>query len=169
MVGSTAWTYDNTLLSTASAAQNASVMVVRLMTGDRLPGTQKLYDAEILFNISQFANLYLAAAECCRNISLQYATQVDIVQGELKTNYSNMTKVFMDRAAVLESRGMARGGAMPYAGGISQQDKDNYVADPDRVVPQFNLKMQDNLSDPVGPVGNETPGNPSPAGGGPNV
>lgn len=167
MATSTAWTYDNTLLSTSTA--NADVMVVRLMTGDRLPGNQKLYDAEILFNISQFANLYLAAAECCRNISLQYATQVDIVQGELKTNYSNMTKVFNDRAALLESRGMARGGAMPYAGGISVQDKENYVADTDRVVPNFNIGMQDNLSDPVSPVGNETPGNPAPGGGGQNV
>lgn len=168
MVGSTAWTYDNSLLSTASASSNESVMVVRLMIGDRQPGNQKLYDAEILYNIGQFANLYLAAAECCRNISLAYATQVDIVQGELKTNYSNITKVYDARAALLESRGMARGGAMPYAGGISVQDKANYVADVDRVMPQYNLGMDDNLS-PVGPVGNETPGNPAPGGGGQNV
>src|SRR6266550_2686922 len=101
MVGSTAWTYDNTLLSTSTA--NANVMAVRLMIGDRLPGRQLLYDSEILFNISQFANLYLAAAECARNISLQYATQVDLVQGELKTNYSQITKMFADRAVMLES------------------------------------------------------------------
>lgn len=166
MVGSTAWTYDNTLLSTSTA--NVDVMTVRLMIGDRLPGRQLLYDAEILFNISQFANLYLAAAECARNISLQYATQVDLVQGELKTNYSQITKMFAERAAMLESRGMARGGAMPYAGGISVQDKQNYVADPDRVVPNFNIGQQDNFS-PVTPVGNETPGNPAPGGGGQNV
>ena len=167
MTGSTAWTYDNSLLSTATA--NADVAAVRLMIGDRLPGRQLLYDAEILYNVSQFANLYLAGAECCRNISLQYATQVDLVQGELKTNYSQITKMFADRAAMLETRGMARGGAMPYAGGISQQDKTNYVQDTDRVVPNFGIGMQDNLSDPVGPVGNETPGNPAPGGGGQNV
>lgn len=167
MTGSTAWTYDNSLLSTATA--NADVMTVRLMIGDRLPGRQLLYDAEILFNIGQFANLYLAAAECARNISLQYATQVDLVQGELKTNYSQITKMFAERAAMLESRGMARGGAMPYAGGISVQDKNNYVQNTDRVVPNFNIGMDDNLSSPVGPVGNETPGNPAPGGGGQNV
>lgn len=158
MVTSTAWTYDNSYLSTAPA--NASVMAVRLMIGDRQPGNQKLFDAEILYNISQFENLYLAAAECCRNISLGYATQVDIVQGELKTNYSNMTKVFMDRAAWLESRGMARGGAMPYAGGISVQDKINYQDNTDRVTPAFNVGQDDNLTDPVGPVGQQTPTSP---------
>jgi hypothetical protein len=167
MVGSTAWTYDNTLLSTSTA--NADVMAVRLMIGDRAPGAQKLYDAEILYNVQSFANLYLAAAECCRNISLTYAIQVDQVQGELKTNYSNITKVYADRAVMLESRGMARGGAMPYAGGISQQDKTNFVQNLDRVTPQYNLGMMDNLSDPVQPVGQETPGNPAPGGGGQNV
>jgi hypothetical protein len=166
MASSTAWTYDNTLLSTSTA--NADVMAIRLMIGDRLPGRQLFYDAEILYQISQFANLYLAGAELCRNLSLQYATQVDIVQGELKTNYSQITKMFAERAAILESRGMAIGGAMPYAGGISVADKQSYVDDTDRVMPQYDLGMTDNLSDPVGPVGQQTPGNPAPGGGGPS-
>lgn len=164
MTSSTAWTYDNSLLSTAAA--NANLMAVRLMIGDNRPGDQLMYDSEILFNIANFANLYLAGAECCRNLALRYARTVDSVQGELKTNYSQITKMYSEKAATLESRGMARGGAMPYAGGISVTDKQNYVADVDRVTPQFNIAMQDNLNSPVGPVGNETPGNPAPGGGG---
>ena len=50
---------------------------------------------------------------------------------------------------------------MPYVGGVSVTDKAAQVTDPDRVTPQFNIGMQDNLL-PVGVgSGNETPGNPS--------
>jgi len=59
---------------------------------------------------------------------------------------------------------MAIGGASVYAGGISQADKTAQLQDLDRVTPQFNLMMDDNLIVPVGPVGNETPGNPASTG-----
>lgn len=157
---STNWSYDVSLFSTSTG--NIGTMIVRRYVGDVLTNDQQLQDAEINYAISTYANYFLAAAECARWISAQYSRKVDVVQGELKTNYSNQAKAYNERAIDLEQRGMARaGGAMPYAGGISVTDKSDQLADPDRVTPQFNIGMDDN-SLPVGfGSGNETPGNPS--------
>lgn len=157
---STAWTYNSALFSTSTASSNT--MIVRRLIGDVLVGDQQLQDGEINYAVAQFANLWLAGAECCRWISAQYSRKVDLVQGELKTNYSMQATAYGLRARELTEQGMGRGaGAMPYAGGISASDKGAVVSDPDRVTPQFNIGMQDNLI-PTG-VGsaNETPGNPS--------
>lgn len=154
---STAWTYDGTLLSTSTAVANT--MIVRRLVGDVLPGDPQVTDGEINFAISEYANLYLAGAEVSRWIAAQYSRKVDLVQGELKTNYSQQAKAYTARAVDLETRGMASGGLTAYAGGISQADKDNQVNDADRVPPQFVIGMTDDLL-PVGPVGNETPGSP---------
>lgn len=162
---STNWTYDTSLYSTSTASMGT--MIVRRYIGDVLANDQQLQDVEINYAITEYSNYYLAAAECARWIAAQYSRKVDVVQGELKTNYSNQAKAYTERAIELEQRGMARGGgAMPYAGGISVEDKGQQIADPDRVTPQFNIGMDDNPL-PVGfGSGNETPGNPSGGNGG---
>lgn len=45
---------------------------------------------------------------------------------------------------------------MPYAGGISVMDKEMQEQDTDRVQPQFNIGLDDNLNMPFGPAGNQT-------------
>jgi hypothetical protein len=57
-------------------------------------------------------------------------------------------------AAQFENDAKARGGALPYAGGISVSDKQTTAQNTDRVAPQFNLGMDDNQL-PVSSVGNE--------------
>jgi hypothetical protein len=54
----------------------------------------------------------------------------------------------------MEARGSARGGVILgiYAGGISIQDKNTQQQDPDRVRPQFQLRMFDNYIVPLPPV-----------------
>jgi hypothetical protein len=137
-------------------------MVVRRMIGDVLTNDQQLQDTEINYAVSQYANLYLAAAECARWISAQYSRKVDTVQGEIRTLYSAQQRAYAQRAVDLEQRGMSRGaGAMPYAGAMTVADKGAQIADTSRVAPQFNVGMQDDLI-PVGVgSGNETPGNPA--------
>lgn len=152
------WNYDPSTIS--SSTMTADGMVVRRLIGDVLAGDQQLADAEIMLALSQYPNRYLAGAECCRWISAQYSRKVDLVQGELKTNYSQQAKSYADRARELQDMGMSRGaGAMPYTGGISVSDKDTNEADTDRVAPQFNIGMDDNLL--LGTVGNQTPNFPS--------
>lgn len=157
---STTWTYQSTLLSTAANTSNTAI--VRRMVGDVLINDQQLQDAEVNYAISVYSNLYLAAAECARWISAQYSRKVDTVTGEVRTLYSTQQRAYAQRAIELEQRGMSRGaGALPYAGGISIADKAAQLDDTDRVTPQFNIGMDDNLL-PVGVgSGNETPGNPA--------
>jgi hypothetical protein len=147
---SPAWTYTPALLSTSSLYQ------VRLLVGDILQGDQQMNDAEINFYVTQFSNVNLAAAACCRHLALRFARLVDTVQGTLKTNYSSKSKQYFALGRDLEARGMAT--AIPaYAGGISVQDVQNQTQDTDRVQPQFTIGMTDNLFYPVGPVGVEAP------------
>jgi hypothetical protein len=98
---SPAWTYTPALLSTSSLYQ------VRLLVGDILQGDQQMNDAEINFYVTQFSNVNLAAAACCRHLALRFARLVDTVQGTLKTNYSSKSKQYFALGRDLEARGMA--------------------------------------------------------------
>jgi hypothetical protein len=150
------WSYDVATLATSSKDQ------VRRMIGDVQTGQQQLQDEEVNLSISQFSNIYLAAAQCCRWIAAQYSRDVDTVQGELRTLYSVRQRAYAARAGELQTLGMSRGaGAMPYAGGISGTDKQAQVDDPDRVWPQFNIGMDENLIPLGAGAGNQTPGNPA--------
>lgn len=144
------WTYDPTQLLNGP---NTQLMQVRYLIGDTMPGKQQVQDEEILFSISQYPNVNAAAAQVCRALAAKYATQVDLVQGELKTNYSQMSRRYAQIAADLERRGLT---VVPIAGGVSLTDKANVAQDTDRVPPDFNRGQFDDLL-PVGPVGQQTP------------
>lgn len=129
-------------------------MQVRRLIGDVLPGDQQTQDEEITWAIGRYSTIYGAAAECARNLGFQLARQVDLVQGELKNNYSQRSRQYFALAKDLEIRGQR--GVMPYAGGISIADKTTNVEDTDRVPPEFVRHQFDDLL-PVGPVGEQTP------------
>lgn len=142
------FTYDVGQLSTSQ------LMQVRLLIEDTVPNDQLLQDEEITFILSRYNNTSSACAEACRTIAMKYARQVDLVQGQLKTNYSQRSKIYVARAADFEARGLA--GVLPYAGGISASDKQSVAEDTDRVAPDFNRGQFDDLL-PVGPEGQQTP------------
>lgn len=142
------WNYSPALLGTST------LMQIRRLIGDVLAGDQQIQDEEINWTAGRYATIYGAAAECCRNLGVQFARQVDTVQGELKTNYSNRSKQYFALARDLEVRGQR--GLLPYAGGISASDKDTVAENSDRVPPAFNRGQFDDLL-PVGPVGEQTP------------
>lgn len=153
---SSVWTYDPSQIANSTRYQ------VRRLVGDVIAEDPQILDAEVDFFITQRANAYGAAAECCRSIAAQYSRKVDTTTpGELVTHFSTQQKAYAQRAVELEARSSALGaGAMPYAGGISISDKINVQADTDRVQPSFNIGLMDNITIPVGPVGNETPTQP---------
>jgi hypothetical protein len=128
---------------------------VRDMIGDVRQSDQLLQDQQILAQIAIYSNVFLAAAGCCRSIAAFYGRDVDLVEGQLKTNWSNRTRMYRQLAIDLEQRGMSRGGAAAYAGGISLTDKQNNVANTDRTPPQFVIGMFDDLL-PESPVGHQT-------------
>lgn len=142
------WTYD------AGQINTSQLMMARYLIGDTIQAKQQLQDEEIQFSLGQYTTIYGACAEMCRSLAMRYATSVDLVQGELKTNYSQISKVYAARAADFEMRGLR--GLVPYAGGISINDKANVTQDTDRVPPDFNKGQFDDQL-PVSPVGQQTP------------
>jgi hypothetical protein len=147
------WSYDPTeLVGTAPANK---LNQVRRLIGDTLTNDQQIYDEEITFAITQRASVYGAAADCCRYIAAQFSRKVDTVQGDLRTLYSTQAKAYSMRADELERSALA--GATPYAGAMTNADKESQVEDCTRVSPQFNIGMDDNYL-PVGAAGNVIPG-----------
>lgn len=149
------WTYDPTTLS------DSNVYQVRRLIGDVIPDDQQLDDNEIALAITLWpGNIWMQASECCRWIAAQYSRKVDsTAPGALTTHFSSQASAYSRRADEYERKGMLRspGAAQIYAGGISVSDKQTQELDTDRVSPQFNIGMSDNLLIPTGPVGNETP------------
>lgn len=153
MVGQTPnWTYDD-----GSAATN-DIYLVRDMIGDTTQSDQLLSDQTIFTVLQRWTVVELAAAECCRFIAAKFSRQVDTATGALRNNYSQRVKNYMMLNNDLLQLGYARGGVQAYAGGISVQDKINFVEDTDRVPPNFMIAMFDNLL-PESPVGHQANSN----------
>lgn len=146
------WTYDDG----SSAAED--IYDVRELIGDTAPGDQQLSDQSIFNVLGRYSNNYMAAADCAKRISAKYARQVDVVQGEMKTNYSMRAKAYMTLSRSLLTDGIVRGGATGYMGGISISDKMDAVSDTDRVPPNFLIAMFDNML-PTSPVGQQANAN----------
>jgi hypothetical protein len=156
------WTYNPASIATSGLTQ------VRRLIGDVITTDQQIADEEINFALTQRSSIYGTAADCCRYIAAQYSRKADVIVqspqgGALKTNYSQQAKSYLAMAAQFENISVSRGGALPYAGGISVTDKQNAEADTDRVAPQYNIGMEDNWL-PEGIVGNELPSD-APSGG----
>ena len=150
-----AWTYDPNLISTIPLYQ------VRLLVGDTLSTDQQLMDEEINFQLTQRASIYGAAAECCRSLASKFSRSVDSASGSNKRAYSQMAKAYTTMAIQYDVKAALEGAGIPYAGGISISDKLNQEMNNDRVPPQFNIGMDENLL-PIGPAGNETEDNANP-------
>lgn len=147
------WTYDPALIGGVDAT--ALMMQVRTLIADVNVGDQQLWDQQITFALGQEANnIYLAAADCCRQLAAKYSRDVDTTQGELHRTYSARQRAYATRADELEQKGRSRSKGAGYAGGISKTDRDLRVQDADRVVPQFMIGLTDNWF-PVAPVDNQ--------------
>ena len=142
------WSYDLTTLSTNKMTQ------VRLMVGDTVSTSPQMQDEEIIFMLTQRGSAYGAAAEICRALSAKLSREADTVDKDLRTMLSSRAKAYASRARELEIQAKARGGGLPYAGGISINDKISQELNTDRVNPSFQREMDTNYV-PVAPIGNE--------------
>ena len=149
------WTYNPAQLNTNKVYQ------VRRLIGDTKYAEQQMQDQEIQWYVDNYGNAWLAAANCARALAAEFSRLVDTVQGELRTLYGQKAKNYLVTASQLELQGKGRSGPFVYAGGISQTDKEQQVENTDRVAPQFNIEMFDNLL-PTGPVGHQVPASPLP-------
>lgn len=147
------WNYDVTQL------QEQPIFQARFLIGDTNDNDQQLQDEEIEFTLTLRSSIWGAAAMCCETLAAKLSRKADTVTGELRTLYSAQARAYNARAAYYEQQSAIFGGALPITGGISISDKINQEEDNDRVPPNFNVGMTDNLNQPLPPAGNE-PGVP---------
>jgi hypothetical protein len=153
------WTYLPAQIATSP------LMQVRRLLGDVLASDAQVQDEEINWSLTRW-NIYGATAEMATALAFQLARQVDVVQGELKTNFSARSKQYHALARAMKL--LANISAQPYGGAMSIADKINVQGDPNRPPPDFQRGQFDDRL-PVSPVGEQTqsfglPDTPSPAG-----
>lgn len=129
------WTYSGDPSSTSRDA-------VRFLIGDTDNTSQLVTDEEIAYILTQEGSASSAAARVCRSLAAKYARFMDQSVGDLNISYSQRFKQFSEMAAKLESDASSRTG-IPYAGGISQTDKDSRESDTDRILPVSKVGAHD--------------------------
>jgi len=132
------WTYNTSLIATNNLYQ------VRLLIGDVVIEKPKLQDEEINFALSLRPSVYGAAADCCRIIAAQYSDRASVAIQGMNVTYQNQAIAYSKRADEFDMKAVARGGGLPYAGGISISDKTAVDSDTDRMEPGFTIGQFDN-------------------------
>lgn len=129
------FTYSSTDLSTTLA-------VVRLLLGDTDSSDPQLTDEEIAAFTTRYGGVYFPAAAACDALASKYARYTSKTVGRLSIQYGERAEHYAKLADQLR-RQAATSALVPYAGGISDSDKQTQEADTDRVKPQFLLGMDD--------------------------
>lgn len=138
-----AWTYEPAKIATSTLYQ------VRRLIGDVIQNDPQLQDEEIAFALTQRSSIYGAAADCARMLAGQFSRRATTSVTGMNVQFSNQAIAYSKLADQFETLANARGGALPYAGGISVTDKQNQEADTDRVGGQYAIGMDDDYF-PVG-------------------
>ncbi len=134
------WTYDNN-------PAGSDLSEVRYLVGDTDSTDELVSDEEIAYAVASEANNTMAAVRTARAIASKFARLVTKAVGDLKINYSDRVKHYMDLATFLEDSDPAANIPVPYAGGISVSDKDSVEENTDRVNPAFERGQFDNPED----------------------
>lgn len=131
------WTY------TGNPA-DSNTDAVRFLAHDIDQANQRVQDEEIDWALSETGNVYLAAALICDSQSAANAGKANKSVGDLRIEYSALSKQFSDTAARLRDRALVS--VSPYLGGRSRSDKESVEDDSDRAAPFF----QRDQFEPVG-------------------
>jgi hypothetical protein len=120
---------------------------IRLRIGDTdatVATNQRLEDEEIAELLLEYGSLTAALPVCAESLAAKFAKlATDRTVGTLTIRYAKgRYETLMDLAATLRARAAAS--TIPYAGGISQSDKDNVETNTDRAQPSFVRGMFDN-------------------------
>jgi hypothetical protein len=126
------WTY--------AGPQAGNLGIVRYLVADTDPTEPLAMDEEILWQLSQQTNVRLAAAEVASQIALFFARQGTVRRGDTLVEYGQRAAQYAALATQLRREAALRVG-VPYAGGISVDDKRAQAADTDRVRPAFTRAL----------------------------
>src|SRR5262245_20769600 len=110
---------------------------VRFHVGDTDSCDQLLKDGKIKYLLSQSNNSVIAAAiRGCEMIAIKFARLADESVGRVSISFSQKSKAYLNMKEALRQR-LVIEDCIPYAGGISQSDKETQETDTDRVQPAF--------------------------------
>lgn len=137
-----AWTY---LGSTSTPSSGG---VVRLLSGQTSSQDDELlYDSEITWTLTQFGNVYEAAALGCDILSAKYAANPEQEKvGQLGLTWGSRARTYAEKATALRALRQRVSGAGVYVGGVSVTDKQIDQNNTDVVSPAFTVGMDDNPS-----------------------
>lgn len=125
---------------------------VRLLLGDVSTSSPIFADDEIDFFVSAKANVYFAAAAAVSSLigTSRAKTMAGVVSkavGDLKLSYGDNTSVTETlQGKIRQLRLEGSRSAKPYAGGISEADKDAAYTDTDWAQPSFQRGLYDHPS-----------------------
>ena len=144
------WTYDSaafdsTTVGTYTGSKKGERWQVRLLIQDTDTIRQLFQDAEIDWQLTKEANVYMTAAMLCDILVAKAGNVKSKRISELVISYS--ASFYRSLAGELRARGS--GHQVPYAGGISIADKDALRDDSDWVPPAIPRKLDDNPAAPV--------------------
>ena len=141
------WTYS---FNPSNSAKDE----VRFYTGDTRCQDPLLHDEEIEYLLKKYNNFPLnASIEACERIIAQFSRLADESVGSVSKSFSQKAASYFKTMEMLRTR-MALNGAKPFAGGISNSDKQTRANDNDRVKPVFEKHQFENYQ--VAPWTSET-------------
>lgn len=133
------WSYSEDSLDTTTAIGRLNS--VRLLVGDTDPTDQLLQDEEINYGLAQTNNnMYYASAWCASTLAAKFARRVTTeLNGQLKENYSDLSKQYFKLSAQLRQDGTKyTGTALGLKfGGTEVSEIDSVRQTTDRVKPSF--------------------------------
>ncbi len=132
-IGGGTWTYGGDPAASTTAQ-------VRFLSGDIDTNDQLISDEEIAWVLTQYANVFIAAAQVCEAI-VAAGRLVDKKIGDLSLNSGERAAQMMGLAKSLRRR--AGRGVLPYAGGVSISDKQTYTDNSDIPTPSFSQGQHD--------------------------
>jgi len=126
------YTYSDNPVSSGTAAQQRDA--VRFLIQDTDVTNGKVTDAQIAFALTEEPNVYGAAARCCEALASNKANISSRSVGDTSIAYDHAAYATLAKTLRLKSRS---GFELPFAGGISQSDKDTTESSSDRTKPDF--------------------------------
>ena len=122
---------------------SSGLSYVRLRVGDTSSGSARLSDEEITTLLSVAGNRTIAAALAAESIAGKFSRSVDKTVGRLSLSLGKASQSYFDLARRLRLEANLQ--AAPYAGGLSESEKDSDIADSDLVRPAFRRGEFDDL------------------------
>lgn len=131
------WTYSG---DPASSDEDA----VRFLIGDTVSSEKLVEDEEITWTVSQWNDIYMAAAAVCDAISASYAVEGNVSADGMSFSGLDVASSFAKRASQLRRMsGWQRQASEPYVGGISWAERVKADQDSDLIAPYFRSHQHD--------------------------